>query len=263
MTRKKALVTGSSAGIGRTIAIELAKNGYDVGINYFAQHQEEAEKVNDEAHSYGGNHRIFYGDVSQVTSIEQMFDTFLQEYGSIDLLVNNAGITRLQPLLEVTEEQWNEVTNTDWKGSYFCTQQAARSMVKNGNKGIIINITSVHQQLNFPHASVYGPAKAALEKFTKHAALELAPHGIRVNAVAPGSIKNDEGSVYTPRQEMFISRIPLQRMGLKEEIAQAILFLSSEQASYITGTTLLVEGGATLPALLDNTYISGREEPLL
>ncbi|GGE02132.1 SDR family NAD(P)-dependent oxidoreductase [Paenibacillus nasutitermitis] len=260
---KKALVTGSSSGIGRTIAIELAKNGYDVGFNYFSTHKEEAESACQEAAKYGGTHDVFYGDVSSVASIAHMFAAFIEKYRTIDLLVNNAGITKFQPFLEATEELWDKITNTDWKGSYFCTQQAARYMVEKGVKGSIINITSVHQELNFPHASVYGPSKAALNKFTQHAALELAPYGIRVNAIAPGSIKNDNSEAYTPRQQMFISRTPLQRMGVKEEIAGAVLFLSSDSAQYITGTTLAVDGGAMLPALLDNTYVAGREEPNL
>jgi NAD(P)-dependent dehydrogenase (short-subunit alcohol dehydrogenase family) len=261
MSRKKALVTGASSGIGRTIAIELAKHGYDVGINYFSEHKADAELACQEATQYGGDHHAFYGDVSSVASIEQMFTAFIDHYGSIDLLVNNAGVTKFKPLLELTEEVWDQITNTDWKGSYFCTQQAARYMVEQGVSGSIINITSVHVQLNFPHASVYGPSKAALHKFTQHAALELAPYGIRVNAVAPGSIKNDMLDAYTPRQQMFVSRTPLQRMGLKEEIAQAIIFLSSDAAQYITGTSIVVDGGAMLPALLDNMYVSGREEP--
>lgn len=191
------------------------------------------------------------GDVDQIIA---MFAEFLEHFGKIDLLVNNAGITKFQSILETTPELWEEITNTDWKGAYFCTQQAATDMIRNGTNGVIVNITSIHQTLNFPIASVYGSTKAALHKFTQHAALELAPHGIRVNVIAPGYIKVTDPAVVSERENMMVSRIPAQRIGQPREIAKSVCFLASEDAQYITGSTLFADGGAVLPALMDNTY---------
>ena len=255
MQRKTALVTGSSKGIGRSIAITLAENGYDVAINYYSS-EEDAKDVCKEIEKRGAKALGIKADVRNLEDINSMFDSFFKEFGSIDLLVNNAGITKYKPFLEVTEDLWNQITNTDWKGAYFCTQRAAQNMVEKGTEGVVINISSNHQEINFPYASIYGPAKAALEKFTKHAALELAEYGIRVNSIAPGAIKNDKENGFTERQKMFISRIPQKRMGTNEEIAEAVVFLASHKARYITGTSLYVDGGARLPAVLDNTFVN-------
>lgn len=253
MSKKTALVTGADRGIGRQIALTLAENEYDVGINYLNL-PEEAQLVAEQIRKRGGRAACIRADIRHVHEINQLFERFIAEFGHIDLLVNNAGVTKFTPLLETSEEMWDEIVLTDFKGSYFCTQRAARRMAETQTQGVIINITSVHQQLNFPYASVYGPAKAALDKFTQHAALELAQYGIRVNAIAPGPIKNDAESVFSARQQMFISRTPLKRMGMTSEIADAVLFLASDKARFITGTSLIVDGGARLPALLDNLF---------
>jgi NAD(P)-dependent dehydrogenase (short-subunit alcohol dehydrogenase family) len=253
MIHKKALVTGAGRGIGRAIAVALADQGWDVGVNYH-QSEEPAREVCRVIESKGRKALALRGDVGKIEDISEMFAKFLGHFGGIDLLVNNAGITKFKPILETTPELWDEITNTDWKGSYFCTQYAAKDMVENGTKGVIINITSVHQTLNFPMAGVYGPTKAALFKFTRHAALEFAPYGIRVNSIAPGYIKVTDPAVVTDRERMMVSRIPAQRIGRTQEIAEAVCFLASEKAEYVTGANLTVDGGALLPALMDNTY---------
>ena len=253
MSAKSVLVTGASRGIGKAIALALADQGWNVGINFHTS-EKQAHEVCRLIESKGNKAAVLQGNVASIEDISTMFENFFQIFGKIDLLVNNAGITKYRPILETSLELWDEITNTDWKGSYFCTQYAARDMIKNGTKGSIINITSVHQVLNFPMASVYGPTKAALYKFTQHAALEFAPYGIRVNSIAPGYIKVTDPSSVSEREKLMVSRIPAQRIGQAHEIAEAVCFLASDKAEYITGSNLTVDGGALLPALMDNSY---------
>jgi NAD(P)-dependent dehydrogenase (short-subunit alcohol dehydrogenase family) len=249
---KSALVTGSSSGIGRAIAIKLAQLGYDVGINY-AHRVENAEKTAEESRKYGIRAEIFGADVGDMAQLNAMFDGFFRNFGKIDLLVNNAGVTRCRPLIDVTEEMFDTICHTNFKSHYFATQLAAKDMIAQGIAGNIINITSIQQQTAFPETSVYGSFKAAFAKFTHHAAVELAPYGIRVNAVAPGVIDVQDGKV-TPRGEYLISRVPTGRMGRPEEVAEAVGFLVSNAASYINGVNLLVDGGIMLPSYVDNLY---------
>lgn len=254
MPRKIALVTGASKGIGRAIALALADNGYDLGINYYTS-KEQALEVQQLAEEKGAKAVCIQGDVGKMVDIDRIFQELFQAYGRIDLLVNNAGITKYLPFLEATEELWEEITNVDWKGSYFCAQRAARKMVETSTKGVIINITSIHKSVNFPISNIYGPTKAALTKFTEHAALELAEYGIRVNSVAPGCIVVREGYDQTERGLRLASRIPLQRWGKPEEIARAVVFLASDDSAYMTGASLMLDGGSVLPVLLDNKFV--------
>ena len=257
-TRPTALVTGASRGIGRGIALALAEAGYDVGVNY-ASSQPEALAVADACRAAGVRADAMHADVGDISDIEALFANFLGRFGHLDLLVNNAGIGLKVPFLETTEEQYDRVMDVNLRGVFFCTQAAARAMVARGQGGVIINNTSIHQEIQHPNTSVYGPAKAALEKFTRHAALELAPYGIRVNAVAPGATITQEGLEATPHWKLVRSRIPLGRHGLPEDVARAVVFLASEQASYITGASLTIDGGAVLPAGLLSAYTPGPE----
>ncbi len=250
MERKHALVTGSSKGIGRGIALALAQNGYDVAINH-SKSEEEAKEVAELCQEYGARTMIIRADMSKKADIDRLFEEYEAEFHTIDLMVNNAGITRFMPFLEVTEELWDQVTDLNYKGAYFGAQGAARLMVKNHTKGVIINITSVHATINFPTHNIYGPGKAALKKLTAHEAMELAKYGIRVNAVAPGCICNSPAIRNNDRQRLMASRVPLRRVGECEEIAQAVLFLASDEASYITGINLDVEGGMILTPRID------------
>ena len=249
--RKTALVTGSSKGIGRAIALELSKNGYDVGVNHSAS-QEQAEEVCKAIVQAGGKSVCIKADVSIVKEIDAMFEQFLDAFGHIDLLVNNAGITRMVPFLEVTEEQWHELVNIDWKGSFFCAQRAARNMIENKIQGSIINITSVHQAGTWPTANVYGPVKAALMKFTQNGALELSKYGIRMNAIAPGYTdigRHKDTPEYKERVRNIQSKIPLGRYATTEEIAHAAVFLASDKAGYMTGACMNIDGGILLPVM--------------
>ena len=258
MSRPVAFVTGSSRGIGAGIALEMAKAGYDLALNY-VNARDEAYKVKNEVESEGAKAVVIQGDISNLEDIDRMFIEYKNAYNQMDVMVNNAGITVFGPFLEMTPEKWERITNTDWRGSYFCAQKAAQLMVENGTKGTIINITSNHQTGCWPIASVYGPTKAALNKFTQNAALELAPHGIRMVAIAPGYTRVREMPENPPpefqeRRDKLFSRLPLGRMCEPWEVGKACVFLASEGAGYITGTCLVMDGGAILPVVPENVY---------
>ena len=250
MERKRALVTGSSKGIGRGIAIVLAQNGYDVGINYSSSKQ-EAQEVVKACEGFGAKTVLIQADVSKKSEIDRMFEEYKAAFKTLDLMVNNAGITKFKPFLEVDEALWDELTNLNYKGAYFCAQGAAKIMVANKTKGVIINITSVHATINFPTHNIYGPNKAALKKLTAHQAMELAKYGIRVNAIAPGCICNSPAIRDNDRQRLMASRVPLRRVGECEEIAEAVVYLASDKASYITGIHFDIEGGMILTPMID------------
>jgi NAD(P)-dependent dehydrogenase (short-subunit alcohol dehydrogenase family) len=252
MQKKTALVTGASHGIGRQIALTLAENGYDLGINYFKSN-DSIQEVCALVEKRGAKALCLQADVGKINEIDRMFEFFFREFLKIDLLVNNAGISKFAPFLQVTEELWNEITNTDWKGSYFCAQRAGKNMVENHTKGVIINISSNHVDGCWPNANIYGPTKAALSKFTKNIAMELAQYGIRVVAVAPGY--TDIGWDSSDPIYRATERLPLKRFATTKEIADAVVFLASDKAQYITGTCLTIDGGALLPVLPENTII--------
>ncbi len=237
-------------GIGRAIVLELASKGYDVCINCSSS-VDKAEIVRKEAEALGAKAIVVQASVRSLEDIDRMYDEFFKVYDHIDVVVNNAGITHFVPFLEVTEENWNDTINLNYRGTYFSSQRAAKSMVETGTKGVIINITSIHQQIYFPHASIYGSAKAALMKLTNHMALELAKYGIRAVSVAPGCTINNPERRELDRTKMLASRIPLRRWGESEEVAKTVAFIVSDDAAYITGVTIPIEGGSMLPPLID------------
>ena len=252
MERMAALVTGSSHGIGYATALELARQGYDVGITY-RRRREGAQELLDEIKKLGSKCVMIESDISDLAKIEAMFDEFMSAFGKIDLLVNNAGIGLTAPFLETTPEIFEELTNTDWRGSFFSAQRAAKEMVSHKTKGVIINISSNHADSCWPDASVYAATKAALTKFAKNCALELAPFGIRVLTIQPGYTDVDWGEgnpIYLAKD-----RIPLKRFADAAEIAHAVAFLASEKAAYITGTTLTIDGGALLACVPENIFM--------
>ncbi|WP_165822326.1 SDR family NAD(P)-dependent oxidoreductase [Paenibacillus montanisoli] len=249
MARKVALVTGAGRGIGRGIAIAFARSGYDVCVNY-NQSADKAKEVVQELLQLGVRAEAIQGDISKLEGIQSLYDQFREQFGRIDVLVNNSGITRMKPFLETTPELFDEVFNTDMKGLYFCSQQAARLMVEQGTKGVIINISSNHAEGCWANSTVYAAAKAGVNKLTKNMALDLAPHGIRVVGIAPGYTNNGwaDGSERAQKiVENISSRIPLGRFCTPIEVGEAAVFLSSESAGYMTGTTMFMDGGALLP----------------
>lgn len=252
--RKTAFITGGSRGIGAGIARVLAGNGYDLAITYNTS-PEGAEAVAADCRALGAEVMVLQCDVSRVADIDRAFDAYEAARGDeLDLMVNNAGVTRFKPLLETDEELFDFLNNTDWKGSFFCTKRAAAMMVRRGRGGVVVNITSNQQQGCWPDSVVYGPVKAALKHFTEAAALNLAPHGIRVVAVAPGYTAI-RGPVDPERIKPITDRIPIHRFCTPEEVGHAVRYLASDEAGYVTGVCLALDGGAILPVVAQNAYV--------
>lgn len=242
---KTALVTGASRGIGRAIALTLAAKGYAVALNY-AGSQAAAEAVKGEIEAAGGKAFTIQGDVSKAEDVDRIFKTIKEEFGQLDVLVNNAGITRDGLLIRMKEESWDAVLSTDLK-SDFLTIKAAAQMMMRKKKGCIINIASVVGIMGNIGQANYAAAKAGVIGLTKACAKELAARNIRVNAVAPGFIATDmTDAIPEKNKEAMLTAIPLGRMGLAEDVAKAVSFLASDDASYITGQVLKVDGGMVM-----------------
>lgn len=242
---KAALVTGASRGIGRAIALALAKKGYVVAVNYGGS-QAAAEGAKAEIEAAGGRAIVIQGDVSKVEDVDKVFAEIKKEFGRLDVLVNNAGITRDSLMLRLKEENWDAVINTDLK-SGFLTMKAAAPIMMKQKKGAIVNIASVVGIMGNIGQINYSAAKAGVIGMTKTAARELAARGVRVNAVAPGFIATSMTDVIPEKiKEGMIHSIPLGRMGQAEDVANAVCFLASDEASYITGQVLKVDGGMVM-----------------
>ena len=255
---KVAFITGSSTGIGKGIALRLAREGCDVVIHY-GHDDKKAEDTGREISALGVKTLVLKADVTDLDQLNAAFDQAIETFGKIDILVNNTGITQYRPFLEVTPDFYERIFRTNLRSHFFASQRAAKNMIANHIHGSIVTVTSIQQEIYYPEASVYGSLKAALLKFTKHLALELAPYGIRSNAIAPGTIKVypnpfDPNEMFTDREKQLIERTPITRVGWPEDIAGAAAFLCSDEASYITGACINVSGGAELPSVLDNTF---------
>ena len=238
---KTALVTGASRGIGRAIALTLAAKGYAVALNYAG-----SQAVKEEIEAAGGKAFTIQGDVSKAEDVDRIFKTIKEEFGQLDVLVNNAGITRDGLLIRMKEESWDAVLSTDLK-SDFLTIKAAAQMMMRKKKGSIINIASVVGIMGNIGQANYAAAKAGVIGLTKACAKELAARNIRVNAVAPGFIATDmTDAIPEKNKEAMLTAIPLGRMGLAEDVAKAVSFLASDDASYITGQVLKVDGGMVM-----------------
>ena len=242
---KIALVTGASRGIGRAIAIAFAKEGATVAINYAGNH-EKAENVVKEIKDLGKDAISIQGDVTNADSVATMVKTVTEQFGKIDILVNNAGITRDNLLMRMKEEDWDSVINTNLKGVFLCTKAVSRQMMKQ-RQGRIINISSVVGVSGNAGQANYTAAKSGVIGLTKTSAKELAARGITVNAIAPGFIETDMTSTLTEDVgEQMLKQIPLGRFGSPDDVAQTAAFLASEEAAYITGQTIHVDGGMVM-----------------
>lgn len=193
-----------------------------------------------------------YADMSKVTDIKAMHGQADETFGGVDLVVNNAGISSEVYFLDAEEKDFDRMTAIDWKGLYFSSQEAAKNMIARGIQGVIINISSNQTDGCWPRATIYGPTKAAVSKFTKNAAMELAGYGIRMAAVAPGY--TDVGWEPDDIRWEAAKRLPFGRFASTREIAEAVAYLASGHAAYITGTTLTIDGGATLPVVAANDF---------
>ncbi len=239
---KVALVTGGSRGIGRSIALTLASRGADVAIN-FAGNVEAAEKTVAEIEAMGRKAIMIKTDVADTEACAAMIDEVVEKMGKIDILVNNAGITRDTLLMRMKEADWDAVLNTNLKSVYNCTKAAIKYMMK-ARSGRIVNISSVVGAMGNAGQANYAAAKAGMLGFTKAVAKETAARGITVNAVAPGFISTDMTAVLSEKVvDNLKAGIPMGRLGEPEDIANAVAFLVSDDAAYITGQTLHVNGG--------------------
>ena len=245
---KRALVTGANSGIGRAIALAMAKAGAAVGVNYVT-HEEAADAVVQEIEAAGGHAVKLKADISDLQAVQSMFADFDQAFGGVDILVNNAGIDGGRALSwEADANTWCKVLEVNLFGAFHCCQEALKRMVPQG-QGVVINITSVHERIPWSGYSAYTTSKAGLGMMTKTLAQEAAPHGVRVLALAPGAIKTPINSdVWGNSTGLgdLMEKIPEGRLGEPEDIADMAVLMASDYASYVTGTSVFIDGGMML-----------------
>lgn len=242
---KTALVTGSSRGIGRAIALRLAKDGYDIAVNY-AGNLEAAEKTASEIAALGMTAKIYKADTSKIDEVKAMFKEIRKDFGGLDVLVNNAGVVDDAYLLMVNQESLARSLAINIQGYINCAQQAALRMAGAG-KGVIINISSVSSVIAVEGQTVYSATKGAVNSMTATMAKELAPRGIRVNAVAPGFIGTDMlKSIPEDLAQKYIDAIPMKKFGTAEDVANVVSSLCSDGFSYMTGQVIVLDGGLSL-----------------
>jgi len=239
---KSAIVTGASRGIGKDIALYLAKEGAKVAVNYSGS-KDKADVVVAEIKAMGGEAFAIQASVDQADDVQNLISSTMEQFGSVDILVNNAGITRDNLLMRMKEHEWDDVINTNLKGVFLCTKAVTRQMMKQ-RAGRIINITSIVGVSGNAGQANYVAAKAGVIGLTKSTAKELASRNITVNSVAPGFISTDmTDALPEDIKSQMLSQIPLAKFGNPEDIAKAVAFLASDDANYITGQTIHVNGG--------------------
>lgn len=246
LTGKVALITGSSRGIGRACALRLAEAGAAVVINY-CHREADARAVQTEIENRFATETLcIRADISQASAVQAMFEQVLTRWNRLDILINNAGIVRDNLLLRMSEQDWDEVVSTNLRGLFHCTKQAAKIMLRQ-KSGRIVNLSSVVGQMGNEGQANYATSKAGISGFTRSIALELAPRGIVVNAVAPGYIESEMTQGLSPaKRTEILQKIPFQRFGRCEEVAEMVLFLSSERCQYLTGQTINLDGGLVM-----------------
>ena len=251
MEKKVAIVTGSSKGIGKAIAISFAKSKEYSAIVTNSRKIEEAQQVSNEIKNLHCNSIAIEADVSKESDCIRLIEETVKHFGRIDVLVNNAGIQQDLPLTETNLEEWYKIIGVDLTGPFICSREAVKHMKRQRNPkgGCIINISSVHQAIPKPHYVPYATSKAGIEMMTKTLALELAKDNIRANIVAPGAIDTEMNIELRENKtalESVLKRIPMGRVASSEEVANVVEFLASDKASYVTGASYFVDGGMTL-----------------
>jgi NAD(P)-dependent dehydrogenase (short-subunit alcohol dehydrogenase family) len=245
--RKVALVTGAAQGIGAAIAGALARDGFDVAVT--STRAPSLKSTLDTIHAAGGRACGLALDLADVSGFESAIARAISALGPLEVLVNNAGITVRRSALEVTREDWDAIHRINLRGAFFLSQQVGRHFIAAKRPGTIINIASTHGLIGYPQRSVYGIAKAGLIQMTRMLAVEWAQHGIRVNAVAPGTVNTLSREAHfaadPQAREAIVSRVPLHRFATMEEVAAAVCYLVRAEAEYITGHTMILDGALT------------------
>jgi glucose 1-dehydrogenase len=245
LDQKVVIVTGADSGIGRGIAIQFAKEGATVVVNY-AHAKDKAEEVRQLIEQNKGRALVIQADVSQYQQAMGLIQQTVEHFNRLDIMVNNAGMEIHSPFVDVTEEQFDRVVSVDLKGAFFCAQAAAREMIKRKIPGRIINISSVHEDLPMPQNVPYCCAKGGMRMLMRTICLELAPYNITVNNIGPGAIHTPiDRDVEADPEKMaaLLKEIPLHRMGQPEEVGKLALYLASDAAAYVTGSTYFIDGG--------------------
>ena len=245
LTGKVAVVTGSGSGIGQAIAERLALEGADVVVDYVVQ-PEEAKATVDKIAAAGGKATMIQADVTSLTDTARLIEQAWQQLGSCDILVNNAGVEKSANFVDVTEADFDTVMNVNFKGAFFLTQAFVRKLVAAKKPGRVINISSVHEDMVFPHFSTYCASKGAMRMLMRDLCVELGPLGITVNNIAPGAINtpiNTSLLADKPKLDALLASIPLGRLGKPEEVAGVAAFLASDDGAYVTGSTYFIDGG--------------------
>jgi glucose 1-dehydrogenase len=242
---KICIVTGAATGIGRAIATKFVKEGAAVVIDYVGS-SDRADQLVSALETIGGRALAVAADVSDAKQVAMLFDETVKEFGRVDVLVNNAGIEHKAPFVDTPDEEWNNIIAVNLTGPFLCSRRAAKQMIAQGGGGRIINISSVHEDLPMPTNAPYCAAKGGLRMLMRTIAVELAPHGILVNNIAPGAVDTPmDAELKSDPKEMaeLLAEIPMNRMGKPEEVAEMCAFLASSGASYSTGSTFFVDGG--------------------
>ena len=246
MPRRTALVTGASQGIGAEIAVALARDGFDVAVS--STRIERLSDVAARVEAAGGRAVRVQLDVCSQQSIDQAMAGAIAGLGHLDLLVNNAGVALRKPALDITPQEWDVVMNTDLSGAFFITQRMGRHLIATKRPGLIVSIASTHGMVALEDRLAYGVAKAGVMQMTRMLAYEWAGHRIRLNAIAPGRVNTpsrEESLAQAEYRQRMIDRVPLKRFAESSEVAAAVCYLASPAAEYVTGQTLVLDGGLT------------------